>query len=313
MPPKPNRRAARKNVTSGATTNHLVSQPKNQSKQRKRTTARMANSPRKQLKALRQRAGLSNAACAEALGLAGATSYQRYESAAKYDTDRYRYGFVQKLMPIFVGRGSPPITEDEMLAISELTNVSQTPAPTYQPEDLAGQRSPTYQQTPQASQAPINQPIQFAAVSPTGAPGPTIRVRQRYAIEPGTFYHRDRIFGQNISEVGPFTPMFYARSFPPESQFGVFVYPGVLEEFGPHGAHILCVNTDDGATLLSKPGNTVVAAVAVQGNSDLFSIRLLVATGAGSYRDESGAMVTSDVTPLGVCMTKWQIMLVNEL
>ena len=77
-------------------------------------------SPRQRLRDMRKRAHLNGTDCAKALGLAGPTGYMRYETDSKYDTDKYAAKFIQSLLPLFVGRGYPPIEEREMLDISDM-------------------------------------------------------------------------------------------------------------------------------------------------------------------------------------------------
>lgn len=76
------------------------------------------------LKALRERAGLSMAAMAKALRYKGASSYQRYEDPTLFKKQELPLKLVRDAADILVGKGSPPITREEVLmlgGISELT------------------------------------------------------------------------------------------------------------------------------------------------------------------------------------------------
>ena len=70
------------------------------------------------LKSLRTRAGMSMADVAKALGLRGPSSYQRYEDEALTKDDSIPFKVVKKLLPILVGKGSPPVMEIEVLALA---------------------------------------------------------------------------------------------------------------------------------------------------------------------------------------------------
>ncbi|MBK1837991.1 helix-turn-helix domain-containing protein [Azospirillum sp. YIM B02556] len=70
-----------------------------------------------QLRALRERAGLSRDALAKAIGLKGASSYQRYESAD------YRKKYIPVMLAELIahaleGKGTPPIQQAEVLQLA---------------------------------------------------------------------------------------------------------------------------------------------------------------------------------------------------
>lgn len=73
------------------------------------------------LTALRDRAGLTMQEMALALGYAGRSSIQRYESEGEYTKAWLPREFVDKLVPILVGRGDPPITKAEVLRLAGWT------------------------------------------------------------------------------------------------------------------------------------------------------------------------------------------------
>jgi len=68
------------------------------------------------LKSLRHRADLTMAEMARAAGLKGASSWQRYESPA-FKKDLLPSDVVVRLAEHLPGRGDPPITHDEVLAL----------------------------------------------------------------------------------------------------------------------------------------------------------------------------------------------------
>src|SRR5271154_3972974 len=69
-----------------------------------------------QLKALRKRAELTMAEMARAAGLKGASSWQRYESVA-FTKDYLPPEVTIRLAEFLSGRGAPPVTADEVLAL----------------------------------------------------------------------------------------------------------------------------------------------------------------------------------------------------
>ena len=70
------------------------------------------------LKAIRERSGRSMAAVAKAVGYSGASSYQRYEDDATFTKKYIPLDLAEKLAQALVGRGKPPITEAEVLALA---------------------------------------------------------------------------------------------------------------------------------------------------------------------------------------------------
>ena len=66
------------------------------------------------VRALRKRAGLSMSAFAKALGLAGASSVQRYESPTDYPGGYLKPDLVRSMEKALVRRGTPPIDRHEV-------------------------------------------------------------------------------------------------------------------------------------------------------------------------------------------------------
>ncbi len=84
-----------------------------------------------QLRELRDRAGLSMDALAREIGYRAASGYQRYESAEHYRRKYLPVELVHKLANVLVGRGRPPITRDEVLALAGLGAVVGSTAPIF--------------------------------------------------------------------------------------------------------------------------------------------------------------------------------------
>lgn len=59
-------------------------------------------------------------ALAKELGLAGASSYQRYEDATAWENKKFPSEFVAKLLEVWRGKGQPPIDSDEILRLGNL-------------------------------------------------------------------------------------------------------------------------------------------------------------------------------------------------
>lgn len=70
------------------------------------------------LKELRNRAGLTALTLAKACGQTSPNSFYRYESVDKHGYSPIPDHIIELIMPHMVGRGHPPVTADELLAIS---------------------------------------------------------------------------------------------------------------------------------------------------------------------------------------------------
>lgn len=79
------------------------------------------------LRKLRKRAGYSMEELAQEIGYKKASGYQRYESDTDYKRDRIGVGMAEKLAAALVGRGKPPITEDEVLALAGINSAALKP------------------------------------------------------------------------------------------------------------------------------------------------------------------------------------------
>lgn len=146
--------------------------------------------PREVLRDLRTRAGLSAAEVARKCGYSSTNGYIQYEYDAQADK-LIPYRLVKKLLPLFVGRGTPPVTEDELIAITEVRTLRVDAAATpvgvvpslsrsgllvvrYRVEagvylDATAAGSRVYGESPIAPAMEIEASAQFAAVIPDDA------------------------------------------------------------------------------------------------------------------------------------------------
>jgi transcriptional regulator with XRE-family HTH domain len=76
----------------------------------------------RRLAALRNRAGLSMAAVAKALGMANASSYQRYEDPAIFTKKYLPLELAERLAEVLGGYGDPPIQVAEVMALAGVTS-----------------------------------------------------------------------------------------------------------------------------------------------------------------------------------------------
>jgi repressor LexA len=84
----------------------------------------MADSIPTRLRELRTRAGLSMERLARAIGLAGASSYQRYEDPALFTKDHLPLPMVRKLLDVLPGKGSPPISKEEVAMLAGIEGLT---------------------------------------------------------------------------------------------------------------------------------------------------------------------------------------------
>ncbi|MEO9528863.1 S24 family peptidase [Roseibium sp.] len=84
-----------------------------------------------QLATLKDRSGLSIRAIARAMGYQNASSIQRYFSP-DYHKPALPADFVAKLLPVLVGRGTPPVAREDVLTLAPdtLTDLEAASAPT---------------------------------------------------------------------------------------------------------------------------------------------------------------------------------------
>lgn len=84
------------------------------------------------LRRLRKRAGHSMDSLARAIGYRAASGYQRYESPEHYHRPYLPTDLVHRLLGALVGRGEPPITQSEVLALAGLANMAGTAEPVFE-------------------------------------------------------------------------------------------------------------------------------------------------------------------------------------
>lgn len=89
-------------------------------KQRRRAVAKKALLPRERLAELRKRSKLSVREVVQRLGYQSPSGYHRYEREDLQKDQPIPLDIVRRLMPHFIGRGQPPITADEMMALTDV-------------------------------------------------------------------------------------------------------------------------------------------------------------------------------------------------
>lgn len=70
------------------------------------------------LRRLRERAGCTIVECAKAAGFSGPSGYARYESEITFTKPHISVELARALAPLFVGRGSPLVTAEEVWALA---------------------------------------------------------------------------------------------------------------------------------------------------------------------------------------------------
>ncbi len=81
------------------------------------------------LKSFRSRAGITAKVAAKACNLSSANSFYRYEAVELMGTTAIPDHIIKAIMPLIVGRGSPPVTDTELLSIAsahDLLNSTKT-------------------------------------------------------------------------------------------------------------------------------------------------------------------------------------------
>jgi phage repressor protein C with HTH and peptisase S24 domain len=96
------------------------------------------------LKALRNRAGATMAEAAQALGYKTASGYQHYEDPKKFGRHYLAHEIIEKLIPLLVGRGEPPITEEEVLNLGGQRRKGEPPRITRINRPASGRLVPIY-------------------------------------------------------------------------------------------------------------------------------------------------------------------------
>ncbi|MFC0411000.1 S24 family peptidase [Roseomonas elaeocarpi] len=94
------------------------------------------------LKQLRERSGLSVQAVADALGHEGRSTYGSREDPKKAKGRFIKVEHAVSYLPIFVGRGHPPITEEDVMALTGVDTLPARPAPNKLSRDDPGEPEP---------------------------------------------------------------------------------------------------------------------------------------------------------------------------
>ncbi len=145
--------------------------------------------PRLEMRALIERAGYKSAELARLMGYASASGFNRYELSGHGDKP-IPAKVVKELMPHLVGRGSPPITREEVLALTGLVATAPPPA-----SGVARQTVPL--------------------TSPRAVP-------VKYRIDVGVFVEAAAVGHRNYGDA----PFLVSPEFPPLSQFAAAVVTG---------------------------------------------------------------------------------------
>lgn len=86
---------------------------------------KMANKlPREKLREIRQRSGYSGSQLAKELGYSSPTGYLHYEQEQYQDDRQIPYAVIKKLIPMLQGRGTPPITAEELILLTDAQEMS---------------------------------------------------------------------------------------------------------------------------------------------------------------------------------------------
>ena len=185
------------------------------------------------LKALRTRAQVSAEDCAKALGYKGPTSYLRYENDKSFDGNPIPATVVMGIIPLLVGKGSPPVRMDELLSISELKGVER-----------------------------LLVSVQTRSVMPSAREsGEFLRnvpqLMVKYRLERGTYRDSTRTLQPDYG-VSPLMPL---RSFPQDHQWCAVIHDEHASMYGiSRGTVLHCVDLAGLAPSAVAPGCLVVVA-----------------------------------------------------
>jgi len=235
---------------------------KTQRKTTNTTTTRgrsMALAPAARLKALRERAGVPADKCAEAWRTykrdndlpqkgkpthmpASPNTWYRFESVEDQGDAKIPYHRICAVIPLLVGRGMPPITEDELWAISDV-----------------GMKPPGF--------GPAKRPAHLSVVpavvdSPTSVVGAGNPLGIRYRAERGVFLEADRL---GIKSFGSSRLIGAGRG----DEFAVQVGDDHAAPTYPAGTVLDCVGVPELSAIVGK---RVVAFVERAGGSGLGEI-----------------------------------------
>lgn len=204
------------------------------------------------LKGLRERAHLTQAQCAKALGI-GQGGYSNYENEVRYEKNPIPADKAMQLLTLFVGKGTPPIRPEEVLDVTELRGI----------QNILG--------------GVVDRPVRAAVPHEIGEvinrPN-TIRVR--YAIERGVY--RDDMAVQFASDEGrSIAPVLPLRHYPHDQQWGAVIIDNSGQRVGlPKHTLLHCVDVSVLSPADLPPGSIVVA---LRRREKLSEVALCVVTG----------------------------------
>jgi hypothetical protein len=239
-------------------------------------TATETHTPRRMLKALRNRAGVSSTVLAEALGFGAGTGYLRYENDTRFDTRKIPYRIISVISPLLVGKGEPPVTHEELLAISEV-----------------GALSSILHSTPPAAAhraASSDRPEQRPEARTSGTP----RLPVRYRIEGGVLITQRKL---ETLDYG-LAPIIYSREWDQHTQFAALVGDACSQALVSKDSYLHCV-APDALTGDDQPSLVVLAVPSGQ------HIEIVVAKVSGDgYVRADGTAVSGRV--LGAAVAEYR-------
>lgn len=228
------------------------------------------------LKRLRNRANITAKQAAQAVGK-GESGYMRYEDDRRFDDEPIPAVIVMGLLPLMVGRGDPPVRQDELLGISEIANIHDVLQSGFRPSKATVRETPG-EYVPNASQLPV-----------------------RYQIEAGTFRAMDRVKGTTYG-ASPILPL---RSYPQGAQWCAVINDNSAAHLALYPGSLLhCVDVTACTEEMLERGSLVVAAAA---NGDLVEIvcGLVVNHGRGGARLKVGKEEIDGAQILGVAVYRY--------
>lgn len=203
------------------------------------------------LKSIRRRAGVTAEVLAKAMGRATPTGYSRYENDPAY-RDRNEpipYPIIEAISPQLVNRGSPPITFDELLEISDAKKL----------KNVMGRITEAIKAAPAREQTPTDD-------SEGGPSSGTDLLVVRFRAEKdviGPFMGGPRHYG--------FAPITLNPGYPRAAQFAVKVGDDHAAGLGiTSGSYVHCVEADSRRPTAGTPVLTSIP----RGNN-LFEILLV--------------------------------------
>jgi len=192
-------------------------------KQRRRTVRKRMLLPRQRLAALRERSRLSVREVVSRLGYQSPAGYHRYEREDLQKDQPIPLDIVRRLMPHFIGRGQPPITADEMMALTDVQEAF--------------------------SKGVVDKYFTPAAVAEGAG------LIMKYAIEPGKFVRADAVPTENSARSMVCAHALYGG----QAQFVVAVR-GSVDGWYVRGDQLHCVDPTEFSPMSMRGRRVVVSA-----------------------------------------------------